>query len=343
MIELNKTSKIYIYCPGKIVTGGAELLHQLCHILNENNLDASMVYFDNAQNSPKEYAQYNIKIANEVADSKNNVLVLYEAIFDRYRNHPNCQLLLWWLSVDHFYIYSFTYLDIRDYFRWNFRMSIEVIIKRFGYLLLKQRNYFSKNISIKQLSALNAVNGYQSDYAKSFLKKNNFKQLMPLSDYINPDFYSNSEIDIEKENIILYNPKKGLAFTKKIIERLPGLKWVALQGMDRKTLKEVFQKSKLYIDFGYHPGKDRLPREAVLNDCCILTGILGSAGHFEDIPIGSEYKIDQKTMGVADIANKIEDILANYDTHIEHFSEYKKKTLNEQDLFEQEVLKLFKI
>lgn len=343
MIELKKTSKIYIYCPGKVVTGGAELLHQLCHILNENSFDAYMVYFDNVYTSPQEYLQYNLKITNNVIDSSDNVVVLYEAIFDRYRNHPNCQLLLWWLSVDHFYIFSFTYLNIKDYFRWDYQMAIEVIIKRLAYLLLKQRNYFSKNISVKELSELNAVNGYQSDYAKSYLKKNNFNKLMPLSDYINPDFYSNSAVDIGKDNIILYNPKKGLAFTKKIIERLPGLNWVALEGMDRKTLKNVFQRSKLYIDFGYHPGKDRLPREAVLNDCCVLTGILGSAGHYEDIPIASEYKIDQKTMSVSDIADKIEDILENYEFHIKNFSEYKNKTLNEQALFEQEVLRLFKI
>lgn len=342
MIELNKKSKIYIYCPGKVVTGGAELLHQLCHILNENNHDASMVYFDNAKNRPQEYAQYNLKVTTEVIDSSDNVLVLYEAIFDRYRNHPNCQLLLWWLSVDHFYIYSFTYLNIRDYFKWDLKMALEVAVKRLGYLLLKQRNYFSKNISIKQLSELKAVNGFQSDYARSFLKKNNFKELMPLSDYINPDFYSNSSINFQKEDIILYNPKKGLEFTKKLIERLPRLNWVALQGMDRKTLKEVFQKSKLYIDFGYHPGKDRLPREAVLNDCCILTGVLGSAGHFADIPIDSEYKINQKIMRLEDITKKIEDILENYDLHIKNFMNYKEKTLDEQNLFEKEVLKLFK-
>lgn len=216
MIELKKTSKIYIYCPGKVVTGGAELLHQLCHILNENSFDAYMVYFDNVYTSPQEYLQYNLKITNNVIDSSDNVVVLYEAIFDRYRNHPNCQLLLWWLSVDHFYIFSFTYLNIKDYFRWDYQMAIEVIIKRLAYLLLKQRNYFSKNISVKELSELNAVNGYQSDYAKSYLKKNNFNKLMPLSDYINPDFYSNSAVDIGKDNIILYNPKKGLAFTKKL-------------------------------------------------------------------------------------------------------------------------------
>ena len=29
---------------------------------------------------------------------------------------------------------------------------------------------------------------------------------------------------------------------------------------------------KLYIDFGGFPGKDRLPREAVMHDCCIITG-----------------------------------------------------------------------
>ncbi len=37
------------------------------------------------------------------------------------------------------------------------------------------------------------------------------------------------------------------------------------------------RKAKLYIDFGYHPGKERMPREACLLDCCLIIGKDGSA------------------------------------------------------------------
>jgi len=42
---------------------------------------------------------------------------------------------------------------------------------------------------------------------------------------------------------------------------------------------------KLYVDFGKHPGKDRMPREAAVHGCCIITGRRGAAGNPFDIPI----------------------------------------------------------
>jgi hypothetical protein len=343
MIKLAQNTKVFVLCPGKVVTGGAELLHQLVHILNNHKVDAYMVYFDGALETPVEYQRYNTKIADIVIEDKQNIVVLYEAIFDRTRNYKDCQLLLWWLSVDHFFIYSLPYLSLSDYFKWDTGMAFNVIFRRLGYLFIKKRNYFKNNLTIKGLSELNVVNGYQSDYAKDFLVKNNFKNTIPLSDYINRDFYNVIADNTGKENIILYNPKKGLAFTKKLIEQMPHLTWIPLQGMTRQQLKEVFKKSKLYVDFGYHPGKDRIPREAVLNGCCVITGVLGSAGHYEDIPISDNYKIDQNKVSINEITGRIQDILDNYDTHIKNFEYYRTKTIGEEQRFEDEVLNVFSI
>jgi hypothetical protein len=45
------------------------------------------------------------------------------------------------------------------------------------------------------------------------------------------------------------------------------------------------------MDFGPHPGMDRLPREAAMADCIVITNREGAAFYKEDIPIPSQYKI----------------------------------------------------
>ena len=45
-------SNIYVLCPGNVVTGGPELLHQLVDTLNCNGKNASIVYY------PFDYAFY---------------------------------------------------------------------------------------------------------------------------------------------------------------------------------------------------------------------------------------------------------------------------------------------
>ena len=64
MIKVYSDSQIYVYCPAGLVTGGAELLHQLVSILNDNGKNAYIVYCgDKAHILPEDYKCYNIKIA----------------------------------------------------------------------------------------------------------------------------------------------------------------------------------------------------------------------------------------------------------------------------------------
>ncbi len=72
-LNLTDSSKIYVYCPAGVVTGGAELLHQLVSELNDNGRDARIVYFGNAPREiPADYSGYNIRIADTVDHSPAN-------------------------------------------------------------------------------------------------------------------------------------------------------------------------------------------------------------------------------------------------------------------------------
>lgn len=62
--------------------------------------------------------------------------------------------------------------------------------------------------------------------------------------------------------------------------------------MRPEQVMKTMDESMMYIDFGNHPGKDRIPREAALRDCIILTSTNGSAHNELDVPIASEFKFD---------------------------------------------------
>ncbi|NLR65286.1 hypothetical protein HGH92_13285 [Chitinophaga varians] len=337
MIKITQNSKIFVYCPAGVVTGGAELLHQLVHELNVNNIEAYIYYFDRPSAEvevPADYKAYNLRVATRIVQASENVIVLYEAIFDRIKEVGPCQLLLWWLSVDNFFICSRDYLSAFDYFGWDFKQGCKVLGKR----LLKFA-LFKDYISLKALTNLDAVSCYQSEYAQHFLYSKGFREVLPLTDYINTSFSSRKEV-IGRENKILYNPKKGFEFTRKIMAAAPHIKWVPLQNMSRQQLIREFQTAKIYIDFGYHPGKDRIPREAALNDCCIITNRRGSAGYFEDVSIYNKYKLSEAS-GMASIVAVLNEVLENYEECIKDFAFYKERILREQADFVHQVKQIF--
>lgn len=346
MLKFGPNSKIYVYCPANVVTGGAELLHQLVDLLNNYKRTAFIVYYgnDDLNKIPESYEKYNIQVALNVEDHADNILIIYEAIFNKINDHKSIQKMLWWLSVDNFFYCGDKYLTLKALFGFNFYFGLKMAVYRLYLLLFKNNNTFKHDISIEYLASLNVVNAYQSEYAQHFLINNGFKTIVPLSDYINTDFYAKDHIK-ERENVILYNPKKGLSFTKKIIEfnKFENYRWIPLEGMSRGELQEKFRTSKLYIDFGFHPGKDRLPREAAINGCCVITGLRGSSRFFEDVPIFNEYKFSDKSQKIKLISSKIHEIMDNYAEIQNDYGYYRDQILSEKKVFAEQAKLIFKI
>lgn len=340
MLKLTDTSIIYVYCPAGVVTGGAELLHQLVSELNDGGRDARIVYVGNAPHEiPDDYRCYNIRIADSVDDEPQNVEVLYEGGYDLAFGHRRIQKVLWWLSVDNFYKCSVHALSPADMFGFSTRLGFKALFHRAKRLLHIGRHR-GQAISLKKLRRLNAVNGYQSEYARDFLQRNGFENLVPLKDFINTEHISGFD-KAQKEDMVLYNPKKGVEFTRKLIAAAPDIHWVPLQGMTRAQLIDVVRRAKVYIDFGNHPGKDRLPRECAMNGCCVITGMRGSAAFYGDVMIGSEYKFNEKQASVSEIIGCIRRTLADYDRAINDFADYRKMIASEKDEFSRQVKDLF--
>ena len=95
------------------------------------------------------------------------------------------------------------------------------------------------------------------------------------------------------------------------------------------------------MDFGFHPGQDRLPREAALLKNCIITNKEGSAAFYKDVPIAEEFKFLEKRENYEKIREKIDRIFESFPKELEKFKFYRKFLLSQEKKYEKQISKLF--
>lgn len=322
MINLKTKSIVYILCPSNHFTGGPLALHQLGFMLQKNGFIAVMYYTPISTNPINEqFKKYNLPYTFNIEDSNNNVIIIPEVMTDIAAKYHQIRKVIWWLSID-------------NYFKGSLKERIHRflgIIKRFNFRNADKYTHFAQS-----------EYAYQYLLRKSKISQNN---LFKISDYLLEDFLDFDQSDFtNKKDIVLYNPKKGYRFTKKIIERSNNrFKWMAIENMTPSQVKEALLQSKIYIDFGKHPGKDRFPREAVICGCCLITGLEGSARYNEDIPIPDEYKFKNNKRDINAIISKIETIMNDFENEFTKFKEYVVEIKKQPDIFEKEIMKVFKL
>lgn len=197
--------------------------------------------------------------------------------------------------------------------------------------------YFEKERSM--------VHWVQSEYARKFIRLNGVpdEQIRIVGDYLNLEFLQKNRILMvnDKERWVLYNPKKGYQFTARLIQAAPDIKWIPLENMTLEEVHGMLSKARVYIDFGNHPGKDRIPREAAISGCCILTSKRGAAANDIDVPISSEYKFEDTEENIPAIIQKIRFLLENYETETLKFEDYRHRISNERKEFTEAVEQAF--
>ncbi len=337
MIKINQQlTKIYVACPANYATGGPELLHQLANQLIKMGIQAFMLYIPYGSENPvhPNYEHYKVPYATQVENSKENIVIIPEAmpqlIFDK--EISKMRQVIWWLSVDNFFPYIDGLLQ-----RHSHKKMFKLKQLLFNYYKIPTVKYIASKRKFYHLS--------QSAYATDFLKNNNIHHVAYLSDYLNKAFLSKSSSSTQKErkNVVLYNPKKGLEFTKLLIQQAPHITFVPIENMSPEQVSELLSSSKVYIDFGNHPGKDRFPREAAIMGCCIITNKKGSANFFEDVPINDEFKFGDRIDDIPKIVAKIDNCLENYNQEQSKFNHYREVIRNEEQKFKADLAKIFLI
>lgn len=328
MIKYTNQSKIIIFCPPNSVTGGPEALHQLADKLYRLEVkNVFMHYIPGKKNAkPENYNVYQTTEIANVEDKPENILIIPESMTFLVKKYPKSQKIIWWLSVDFYKILMDHRIKRQSFFTKLFYPQ-------------KDKEYYFEHLP-------NVFQWAQSYRSSMYIKNHGIPEnkIDFVCDYINPSFLANKEA-IQKDltnKTILYNPRKGKKEISQLIKASPELNWVAIQDMNAGQIKDVMAKSLLYVDFGENPGRDKMLRESVSQDCCIISGKNGSSAFYEDLMIPEAYKFSFSESKIPEIIAKIKDVLENYPIHISQFITYKKMVLNEEITFEEKLKEIFK-
>ena len=293
-----------------MVTGGPESLHNLVAVMNSMGYQATIVYFPFNKPAfvPEAYKKY--KITSEVLDDQKDNLIIFPEIYCMAAlKIRNATAGIWWLSLDNFL--ERKYHNFRDAIRY-FKKVLRGLRPLRGITQLKHLLHFSK-----------------ANYDEDFLMKNGVP-FVRLSGPISNFYLENHAIGTERRDFILYNPQKGRETINKLIATFPQFHFVPLINMSELDLRYAYRSSKLYIDFGHHPGKERMPREAAISGCCIITGRKGSAGNLLDIPIPEEFKIDESLSNFTDLFGEAaHQVICNFPQVSNKFDSYRQTILSE--------------
>lgn len=323
-LNISKNTKIYVACPANYATGGPELLHQLVHELRKLELTAYMYYYPcDKKKSPihKSYIQYKNPYVSLIDDREENVFITPEVKTNLIYDYKNIQKVIWWLSVDNFYNSN----------KGKQKSLLKKILHSIGYLKIYN---FDKKAKIFHF--------VQSEYALQHLHSKNILQASFLGDYLNNIFISEqANINTTKKDIVAYNPEKGFEFTQQIMAISQDIKFIPIKNMTKEEVSNLLSSAKVYIDFGDHPGKDRMPREAAISGCCIITNKLGSAKYYKDIPIKDEFKFNGNDQDIQLILKKISNCFIDYEVNKKKFDTYRDKIKNEQESFIDDIKRIF--
>ena len=295
--------KVFVMAPANLVTGGPEALHQLVDAVRRCGGEAYISYYPRGVRAEIPQDYRCYDVVQaDVEDAPGNLVVFPETQPLMGRTFVRAATAMWWLSVDHF-------LQHPERPDWE-----------------EVRRH---------------VNFAQSHYAADLLARYGVESI-PLTDYLNDDF--RAPWWAWRRNAIAYNVKSApeIERLKSISPELAGLTWIELADMSRAEVRKALCKVKVYADFGSHPGRDRMPREAALCGACVLTNRRGSANFAEDVPLPTLYKLDQDDPAFAqNVGRTIRLILATRPFHVWRQQRFRRFAASAKASFTAEVRRAF--
>lgn len=279
--------EILVVCPGHVATGGTEALHLFCSELNKvDDVHAQIFYWNirgSADPAPKEFDEYGCEYVTDPPDGFDGAIVLPE-IWANKAVEFSCKKAIYWLGID-------------AYGAWTPE---------------EERGAFLSDDSIVHIA--------QSEYAWDFLYNLGIKRLVRCSDIVNRAFYEEYQEE-PRSNTILYNPAKSSAFMSELMAKSPEFEFKPITGMTRAEVIDTMRHAKLYMDFGEFPGRERIPREAVLCGCCLITSRIGSAAFMPDFC--HTYKFESKSSHIWAIKRKMQHVLDSYEECRKDFNAFR--------------------
>ena len=346
MLHITRNQRIYVVSP-YFNTGGPKTLHQLADILSKMGVETYIYYYDNHSDTML-FEDCSAKICHKIIDDLDSIIIIPETISNFMNGFSNACIVIWWLSLDYYFTQA-AYGNTKCNMAQNRKTLPYVFFKSVvKWIISKDYAHLFFPMNRKKLNS--CYHFYNCEYINHYLVKQNISDSKkhflcgPLEQrFLNLD---KSSIIKKKENIVAYNPSKiDFEYLKRIkreVEKLDNtIVFLPIQNMTRDEVIAGLLKSKVYIDFGYFPGPERMPREAAMLYCNIITSTSGSAKNDIDVPIPEKHKFDKKRKNVKTIANLIIDMTNRFSDYTEYQDRYREKVQTQILTFEETVREIF--
>jgi hypothetical protein len=311
-----------VVCPTNTISGGTNSLHLLCASLNINGYSSEMYYYP----YKKEFEEnafiksFNVPNTLRILDNKDTVVIVPETLTNFLLQFNLAKKVIYWLSINFFIKCS----------AFRFPLNIKPIRKIISLKVFHNNNNFFDIIkekiykwSKKKLPIWNSKYFHISNscYAASYLKCFGVNNIFILHNPVRQEFYS-YPVNPQRMRLILFGPKTSNNIVKYIQRKFPEYRCIKLKRLQPDEVVELMRKAVVFVELGYHQGRDRMPREAVLSGCVVLISNRGSACFYEDVPMKKYYRIDIIQGFKKELFDKIADIINNYSFHYMEMQDY---------------------
>lgn len=319
-------TKIYIICAGGVRSDNAELCHRLCSQLVRFDINANLVYVPVSENFDPDnpvqpaYKPFHTPYTYEVEDAPQNILIVPETLTTFLYTVKKIRRVIWWISVDNF-----------------FRDTALRIVNHFDNLLTAPMAKFFCFQKFEE----DIEHWTQSDYAKRFLKVNGVpdEKIYYIGDFVSPSLVKiHKNVDFKrKKNTVVFNAATDAKIISKLASLMPKVDWLAIQDTQAVDAPKLLAQAKVYVDFSDHPSKDMMPRRAALLGCVVITNKKGAAANNVDINIPAEFKFDVTEENLQPIADKINEVLKDFNGAYAKQKKFLNKIIDEQKNFTRNV------
>ncbi len=341
MLKINKNTTIYILCEGNLASGGPEALHQLHYYLAKHHILSYLCYFGEANTHPR-YLVYNPKVLpiEHVADHRDHILIVAEAFTKYLKKYSRIRKCIWWLGLqlyDGFNVLPQTKglklkLRIREMLPDRILLMRQSLLKLLDKKRYELQPYLIRNEDFHLCG---------SKFAFEFVRKR-YKQVVLFVEPISLAFLRQTPPDLVSDgrgSRVLYNPSKPSALMTKLLQRTD-IDFQPITGLAQTEMIQLFRRSKLYIDFGFFGGPERLPKETVFNGTLLLVGKRNAAVNDFDVAVPDRFKVVDM-QNIDQVAEIIKHMLDNYDLLIEEFEPFRQQIAKLEENFEKSISKIF--
>jgi len=330
--------RVVILCPQNVRTGGPEACFQLSDTLinlgfecklwllnqsdfqqlftiasSKQSLCSLFISLPKRENSIEEYFCYNYEYFADWQDISNTVFVVPEAYAWSIPLFKGSNLIFWWLSFDNA-LHSLSQINL---------------------------NY------LRQDYVRHACQSYYSARVVSSITQ---RSVSMLTDYtIVPTEVKERILDLElRPKKILINGSHKIIFDlEKIVARLRDIssntiECVILKNLPREEVYNQMMTSRVFLDLASFPGKDRMPREAILCGSLTVLAAAGAASNsfgFDDFPLPDVFFWNM--VDINTLCEKLLWMINDPKRYESYLYSYSNSISSEKLIFEAEVASLF--